>query len=167
MTKSSTPTADKASLPVPLGDEEAEKIVRHAVYNDLSLTDAVRVFKKDRNVRSTVRRIKRLLRRMPGGEDLIRMFLRKGAAYDRHVAARMACSHDKVADTITWSRVPLRDACRGLPKSDKVYQALYNRLYRQSPDILSELTGDNNESGDPVSAFRFFNITAYELDSLR
>lgn len=161
-----TSSPDETDAPV-LEDPDLDEIVAHAIQEDLSLTEAARVFVPERKLRSTVRRARRALKKKDGGEGLIKMFLQKGARYDRMVAGRLACGFGQVAEVISWGRVPLSDACDGLPEKDNVYRTLYNRIYRENPDVLPKLTGKRDDQGGPASAFRFFNISYHELEKLK
>jgi hypothetical protein len=161
-TTTSSPSRNRSASDVP-----AESILAHAVKEDIPLTKAARSFVKEGDVRATVRRVKRWLKKRPAGKEFIDLFLRKGSRYDRMLSARLACEAGEALEMIVWARVPLSDVCEGLAEKDRIYQTLYNRIYRNSPDILPDLTGSSEDQNKTIPAFRFFNITPYELETLQ
>lgn len=146
--------------------EQEKKVVEHAIQEDISLTKAARCYVKEGSVRALVRRIKRNLKKAPGGEELIFLFLRQGASYDRQIAGEIVCNPRQTEDLIVWSKVPISDICNKLSDEQNTYQVLYNRIYRKDPKLASDLTDNSNESETPVSTFQFFTIGHHELQSI-
>lgn len=141
-------------------------VVEYALLNRISLSRAADRLSggKKKEARNLWRRVQKYVKSTPNGDELMRIFLRHGAAYDLDVAARLVCDIDEVLQVILDGDMPLVDACEGLDRERQLYQTLYNRAVRQCPERLEGLRKRETRDGEPEN---FFGVHHYEFGEVR
>ena len=139
-------------------------VVEYALRHGLSLSKAAKYLSKELGVEAGLlrRRAKKYVRRRVYGAEAIDLFFNRGSQYDLLLAGRLVCSPDEIADVVAGGGVPPVEACRGLPRERKIYQALYNRVARHYPEKLPSLKkrAEREPTRTPSS---FYTISEHEL----
>ena len=120
--------------------EEVERVLTHALLNELSLRDAADAFTDDDKERAALyERVRRYLKRTPNGEAFSEAFLKRRSWYRLEASMALACRPEEVEDVLVEGCVSFHWLSENLPSGSRAYHFWYTRLARTRREDFERL----------------------------